>query len=114
MLKSISLFVIGALMSINAAFSQNNSEVQKISFKVSGNCEMCKKTIESSLDKKGVNSANWNVESKMMEVVYNPTKISEDQIHQHIASSGYDTEKVKADEKAYKALPGCCQYSRKK
>jgi copper chaperone CopZ len=74
---------------------------------------MCKKTIENSLDVKGVKSANWNVDSKIIEIVYQADKVTEDQLHDFIAASGYDTEKKKGSDKAYKALPECCQYSRK-
>jgi mercuric ion binding protein len=75
---------------------------------------MCKKTIENSLDVKGVKAANWNVDSKIIEVTYMSDKINEDKIQDLIAASGYDTEKKKADDKAYKALPECCQYTRGK
>jgi copper chaperone CopZ len=74
---------------------------------------MCKKTIESSLKgKPGISSAVWNKDTKMMKVTYDSSKISEDQIHQKIADAGYDTNKKKASDKAYGALPGCCQYKR--
>jgi copper chaperone CopZ len=74
---------------------------------------MCKKTIETALDIKGVSTAIWNQETKMIRVVFKPAKISEDQIHQAIAAVGYDTEKYKGSDKAYKDLPECCQYERK-
>lgn len=82
-------------------------------FKVWGNCEMCKETIEGSLKKEGVNSAEWNTESKIIEVVYNSSKISLDEIQKNIASVGYDNEKYTGDVNAYSNLPGCCQYDRK-
>jgi len=63
---------------------------------------------------KGVKSANWNQDTKIIEVVYNTTKINEDRIHEAIAASGYDTDKKKADAQAYKDLPECCQYSKSK
>ena len=31
-------------------------------------------------------------------------------IHNAIAASGYDTEKVAGNEEAYDGLPGCCKY----
>jgi copper chaperone CopZ len=82
-------------------------------FKVSGNCEMCKSTIEKavkSLD--GINVADWNVETKQIHVSFNKDKVSLDKIHKTIAAVGYDTEKVKGDDNAYKNLPECCQYTR--
>jgi copper chaperone CopZ len=93
--------------------SQTKAGEQKLSFKVWGNCEMCKKTIETALDVKGIKSAEWNVDSKMIQVVFNPEKMTETKIHQLISASGYDTDKEKGDDKAYKELPDCCQYTRK-
>lgn len=82
-------------------------------FKVWGNCDMCKETIESSLKTSGISSANWSTESNFIEVVYDTSKISLDQIQKNIASVGYDNENYKGDDKAYSELPGCCQYDRK-
>jgi len=82
-------------------------------FKVWGNCEMCKETIEGALKVDGVSKADWNVETKVMTVSYDTTKISLDQIMKYIAGVGYDTEKYKSDDKTYSNLPGCCQYERK-
>jgi mercuric ion binding protein len=82
-------------------------------FKVWGNCEMCKETIEGSLKADGIIKADWNVDSKIMTVVYEESKISLDQIQKKIAAVGYDNEKYKGDDKAYNELAGCCQYDRK-
>jgi copper chaperone CopZ len=82
-------------------------------FKVWGNCEMCKETIEGSLKVDGISKADWNTETDLMTVSYDASKISLDQIQKNIASVGYDTEKYKGDDKAYGELPGCCQYERK-
>ena len=86
-------------------------------FKVYGNCEMCKKRIETALLKnKNIKQATWDVKSKMVTVVYNPHMITLDAIHQIVADAGHDTDKVKAKAKdsVYKKLPSCCQYERKK
>jgi periplasmic mercuric ion binding protein len=111
-MKSISFLII-TLFVFNLSFAQPKTDEKKVKFKVWGNCEMCKKTIESSLDVKGVKSAVWNQDTKMIDVVFNSAKISEDKLYDLIASSGYDTEKKKASSVAYKALPECCQYTRK-
>jgi periplasmic mercuric ion binding protein len=93
--------------------SAQNAKDKSIEFKVTGNCEMCKKTIESSLKgKPGIKSAVWNKNTKVMKVNFDPAKISEDQVHQTIADSGYDTGQKKAADKSYSALPKCCQYAR--
>ncbi|HSY60677.1 MAG TPA: heavy metal-associated domain-containing protein [Cytophaga sp.] len=82
-------------------------------FKVSGNCDMCKSRIEAALKKNSaVQSASWDVKTQTITVVYNPHAISVDQLHQLVADSGHDTDKVKATDTSYKALPGCCKYKR--
>jgi periplasmic mercuric ion binding protein len=82
-------------------------------FKVLGNCEMCKETIESSLKVDGIKMADWNKDTKMMNVVFDSTKITLDQIKKNVAAVGYDTENYRGDDKAYAGLPECCQYTRK-
>jgi copper chaperone CopZ len=90
-----------------------HGEHKEESFKVYGNCGMCERTIEGALKEvKGVEKADWNKESKMMEVAFDPELISLEEIKQKIAAVGYDTEEFRATEKAYKSLPGCCQYER--
>lgn len=82
-------------------------------FKVYGNCGMCKKRIESSLKNvDGIKSAIWDVDTKMITVVFNPHEITLVKVKGIIAAAGHDTDEVKATEKVYKGLPGCCQYDR--
>ena len=85
----------------------------KAVFKVFGNCGMCKERIESALDQKGIKSVEWNVESKMIEVVYVPEKISLEQINKIINGVGHDTETSKAADSIYQKLPDCCLYREK-
>ncbi|MEZ4796191.1 MAG: heavy-metal-associated domain-containing protein [Flavobacteriaceae bacterium] len=82
-----------------------------LSFGVRGNCGMCKTTIEKAANSvEGVASANWDVDKKKIDVSFDDTKTDAMAIHNAIAASGYDTEKVAGNEEAYKNLPGCCQY----
>ena len=46
----------------------------------------------------------------MLTLVYNPTKVTSDDVLKKIAAAGHDNEKFRADEKAYSGLPGCCKY----
>ena len=82
-------------------------------FKVWGNCEMCKETIEGSLKVEGVTKADWSTETKMISVTYYKKKITLYQIQKNIALVGYDNENYKGDDKTYSELPECCQYDRK-
>ena len=85
-----------------------------LSFGVRGNCGMCKATIEkAALNVPGVNTAIWDADNKKVTVTYDSKKTNVDAIHKAIALSGYDTEKMKADNATYNKLPGCCQYDRK-
>ena len=96
---------------IKSTIVQNDSTVE--SFKVYGNCGMCKKTIEGALKgEKGINSAVWNKDTKQMEVNFDESKISLDEIKKKIALVGYDTEEYRSTEENYSKLPGCCQYDR--
>lgn len=81
-------------------------------FKVYGNCGMCKKTIEEALNKEGIES-DWNKKSKMIQVTYDSIKYNNQQIHQFIAEAGYDTELVRGNDSAYNNLHECCKYERK-
>jgi cation transport ATPase len=71
---------------------------------------MCKARIEKVLDHKGIKKATWNSQTKQLDVVYNSGKITEQKIHELVASAGHDTEKVKAKDEVYATLPFCCLY----
>lgn len=90
-----------------------NNEAKTEKFKVYGNCGMCEKTIEGSLiGVKGIEKADWNKDTKMMEVTFQENVISLDEVKMKIAAVGYDTEAYRATNKVYGNLPGCCQYDR--
>ncbi len=94
--------------------AQNDSSKTE-EFKVYGNCGMCEARIEKaakSVD--GVTTADWDKETKMIEVTYDPAKVNLLDIQKAIAKVGHDTEKVKAEDKVYNDLPGCCHYEREK
>lgn len=109
-IKSIMLLLI-ATIALSAAKAQ---DVKTDTFKVWGNCGMCKKTIEKAANVNGVQKAEWNRETKVFTLVYNPAVTTNEKIQKAIAAAGYDTEKFTGDDKAYEKLPGCCHYDRKK
>jgi mercuric ion binding protein len=110
MKKQLSFIVSFLLLSIYS-FAQAKTTTEKI--KVWGNCEMCKETIEKAAKSAGATEALWNEEAKVLTVTYASSKTSNKKIQEKVAAAGYDTETVRATEKAYKKLPGCCQYERK-
>lgn len=85
--------------------------VQHEIFSVSGNCDMCKERIETAAKSvKGVSAAGWDQNTKKIQVEFNNTKTSLNDIQEVIAKAGHDTEKFKADDKTYESLPECCKY----
>jgi copper chaperone CopZ len=85
--------ILAATLSVSV-YAQSN--IVTASVKVYGNCSMCKKRIETALDHKGIKQAQWNAKTKQLDVVYNSSKITEQQIHEIVAKVGHDTDKVKA------------------
>ena len=98
--------------SSNSKMDMTSTKTETI--KVSGNCESCQVRIEKAAKVDGVSKASWDKTTKLLTLVYDPAKVKSDDIQKKIAAVGHDTEKFKADDKAYKGLPGCCQYVRKK
>ncbi len=95
---------------VSAADATAGGKLKRDSFKVSGNCGMCKTNIEGSLKVPGVEAALWNPDTKNLQVKYDPAVISIGQIHHLVAAAGYDTDIEKADTTAYNNLEKCCQY----
>lgn len=82
-------------------------------FKVSGNCVMCKNRIEEAAKSvKGVISANWDVNTKVIHLDFDPEETSKGEISRAIAQVGHDTELDKAPDEVYNDLPGCCLFER--
>ncbi len=99
--------------SISSGFAQSVAKTD--TFKVYGNCDMCKENIEGSLKKRdGVMKKNWSPKTKLLVVTYDTEKINLLQIKQKIAAVGYDTDEVHGDDIAYSKLHKCCQYDRAK
>jgi len=100
------------IMGMNT-FALLGQSVKTETFEVAGNCDMCKTRIEKaakSVD--GVSSADWNKETKMIEVSFNPEKTDLQKIDQAIADVGHDTKMHRAKDDVYEQLPGCCKYER--
>jgi len=81
-------------------------------FKVYGNCGMCEKRIEKAAKIKGVTFADWDVDSKILTIHFDEKKVTPGKVHQAVAAVGHDTDKVRASDKVYAKLHGCCQYER--
>lgn len=92
--------------------SVNSKNQKHFSFKVSGNCEMCKERIENAAKSvEGILTADWNVKSKMIEVTLTGS-IDVTKVSNAISESGHDTEFEAANSVSYSKLPSCCRYIR--
>jgi Cu(I)/Ag(I) efflux system membrane fusion protein len=104
-----------SMMSISSGHQNEKTDViinsSHESFRVSGNCDMCKERIEKAvLGVKGVYKAVWSIEKKELSVDFDNEKTDLKTIHKAIAAAGHDTELFKADDVIYAALPECCLY----
>jgi cation transport ATPase len=108
------LITISTLVCVSLNLKAQDKKVAKenTTFKVWGNCEMCKATIQDAARIKGVQKAIWNQKTKMLTITYKPDKVKLEDIHKAIAESGYDTELATAPDAAYADLPDCCHYER--
>jgi Cu(I)/Ag(I) efflux system membrane fusion protein len=87
------------------------AEVSHAALTVQGACEMCKERIENAAKSvEGVTDAAWNQETKELHLDFDAAKTSVETVSQALAKAGHDTEKDKADEDVYNALPPCCKY----
>jgi periplasmic mercuric ion binding protein len=86
------------------------SSTKTETLKVSGKCDMCKARIEKAAKFDGVSKANWDKNSKILSVTFDPAKTNLEMIAKKVAAVGHDNNLVKADDKAYNALDSCCKY----
>ena len=114
-MKNYTLFILTAVLLMSCSSESENTAKETAKFKVYGNCEMCKETIEASLaGAEGIEEANWNVETNEMTVSFDSEVITLDKIKQKIADVGYDSDSHRAKDEVYNNLHGCCKYERPK
>jgi len=110
MKAKISLLVMIMFMGI---ITLSAKETTTEEFKVYGNCGMCEKRIETAVKSvDGVISADWDKETKMIDVSYDASKTDLEKIQKAITEVGHDTELYTAKDEVYNKLPGCCKYDR--
>ncbi len=108
--------ILIAIFCLSSSFLNVSAQTEKaipdstITFKVFGLCEMCKARIETAAKGRGVKSAEWNIESKILTLQYIPSQVSKEKIQNRIVSAGHDLENKKAKEAVYSDLPSCCLY----
>jgi len=105
--------MILCLLILPLALNAQNNKNEKANFEVSGNCEMCKKRIEkAALTVKGIKTANWDIPSNVLSIIYDSGKVGLQEVQTAIAEVGHDTPLAKAPDTTYNELPMCCLYKR--
>ena len=110
-MKTLKLFLLSFLFVFTAQLVSGQS-LKKETFKVNGECGMCKKKIENAAKNAGARYAAWDEDSKQLTVKYKSNAANTAKIQQAVADAGYDTEDIKASEDAYNKLDDCCKYER--
>ena len=110
-MKTLKIFFVLILFASSGSMVSAQS-IKTESIPVSGNCGMCKATIEKAAKTAGAKEANWNAEKKVLTVKYSSSSSNAAKIQNAIAAAGYDTRDVKATNEAYERLHSCCQYDR--
>jgi Cu(I)/Ag(I) efflux system membrane fusion protein len=78
---------------------------------VQGLCEMCRERIETAAKSiSSVSHASWDASTKHLHLHYDSSKTSVDKVSKAIADTGHDTDKHRANDRVYNALPECCRY----
>lgn len=107
------MMILAFLLAFATNAQQKENKNAKYSVEVNGNCEMCKKRIETAAyQTKGVKSANWDIATHQLNLILNEQKTSVEEVQKAIAKVGHDTENVKATVADYQKLHGCCLYER--
>ena len=116
-MKTIRLILVTFFAVLVVAGCNSQTQNKKVSLKteeikVLGECGMCKTRIEEAMKLDGIAEAEWNQETKLLKVTYNPALITSDDIQKKAAAVGHDTEKYRAEDSVYDNLPDCCHYKR--
>jgi periplasmic mercuric ion binding protein len=92
------------------ADEQINSNVKEAKIKTTAQCEQCKDRIEKAVKKlDGIVTCDLNVETKLLTVKFDTEKTKIETIYKAVNKVGYDADNTKADQRAYRKLPKCCQ-----
>lgn len=111
-LASITIVLLSILFIAPAKLSAQKAKLDTVKIKTSAECDMCKTKLETELGRsKGVKSANLDLGTQVITVVYNSSKTNPGKLRTIIANIGYDADEVKANNRMQKKLPDCCQPS---
>lgn len=109
-LASIAIVLLSVVFLAPTNAHAQKAKLDTVKIKTSAECDMCKTKLETELGRsKGVKSANLDLTTREVTVVYNSTKTTPDKLRTLISNIGYDADNVKANNRMQKKLPDCCQ-----
>ena len=87
------------------------AQTSEVTFWVDGVCGMCEKRIETALlNTPGVRFADWSTETHQVKVAFNSKRLTEQRLHEVVASVGHGTKKLRAKDEDYAKVHECCKY----
>ncbi|ACU63108.1 cation transporter [Chitinophaga pinensis] len=104
------ILVVILLSDITTYAQTTGTKNTTATFNVAGVCEQCKARIEDAAIGKGVLSAEWDLGTKEIKVVYDSLKTSLEKIQKRIVAAGHDLQTAHAPDNVYNKLPACCHY----
>jgi mercuric ion binding protein len=76
----------------------------------SAQCEMCKESLQANVSKlNGVKKSTLDLKTKELNVKFDSSVVSLEEIKQSVSKTGYWADNVMPDKDAYAALPACCK-----
>ena len=113
-MKNILIGMMLLFVTLSTQAQDKKNKNAKYEIEVGGNCDLCKKRIEkAAFSVKGVKSADYHLDDNTLHLIINEEKCSILDVKKAIAKVGHDTDEVKATDKDYENLHGCCHYERK-
>jgi cation transport ATPase len=107
---SVIIFTLVVMVGFSATCFGQQKKTDTIQIKTSAVCGMCKDRIEGTMAyEKGVKSSVLDVDTKVVTIVYNPSKTTPDKLRTTLSKLGYDADNVPAVKSAYDKLPACCK-----
>ena len=110
--NSAGWFFLVVMLLTGSALRAQIANAKTSTVKVYGNCGMCEKTIEKAAWEKGVSQADWDKDTKIAVLTFDPARTNEETLLKKIAASGYDSDNYRAPEEVYNNLHACCHYDR--
>lgn len=107
------LMLVFLLAGVSAKAQETDKKQPKVTtvvIQTSAECGECKERLEGHLNyTKGVVFSELDLETMKLTVKYKTSVLTADAIKKEVSGLGYDADEVKADPKAYEALPSCCK-----